>query len=459
MKHFYSIFLFLTAFASFSFAQNKTVVLGTIKEDVGPSSARMLSKTINTAQEQHADLILLEMDTYGGSLVDADSMRKRILDCNIPIYVFINKNATSAGALISIACNKIFMSKGASIGSSTVVDQNGEVLHDKYQSFMRSIMRATAESHGKDTIIENGDTIIKYKRNPLIAEAMVDVSIAIPGVIDSGKILNFTTEEAIANNYCDGEFLTINDILKHEGFGSAKLIRVEKSSLDKVIGFLANPVLQGALIMIIFWGIFFELRTPGVGFPLAAAIIAALLYFAPLYLDGLAQHWEILLFVIGLILIGLEIFVIPGFGVTGISGILLTVTSLILSLLRNVDLDFSGTTEYEVSAAMMTVFVALVGFFVGAFFFGKGLMNTPLMRKLVLQNTLADAKAGIHIIEKPGQEMLGKTGIAHTDIRPIGKMRVDDDVVEVKSFGEFIAKDSKVRIITRELGYWVVEKV
>jgi membrane-bound serine protease (ClpP class) len=459
MKHFLILISFFISSLCFGQQESDKVIHVKIQEEIAPSASRLVKKALAAAEDQDAQLILLEMDTYGGLLIDADSIRKNIIDQPIPVYVFINKNAGSAGALISIACDKIYMAPGATIGSATVVNGNGEVLPDKYQSYMRSIMRATAESHGKDTIIDGTDTTFVYKRDPRIAEAMVDDRIAIPGIIDSARIVAFTTADAIKYNYCEGEVKSINEILEEDGKKDATVILITKSSLDKIIGFLAKPALQGALMMFIFWGIFFEIRSPGIGFPLAAAVLAAMLYFAPLYLDGLAANWEILLFIVGIILIGFEVFVIPGFGVAGITGILLTVGSLILSMIRNVDFDFSNSSEVELTQALMVVLVALVGFVVGAVIFGKGMTSSPLFRRLILTTTLENAKTG-HSLEVPaGSDLMGKSGTAHTDIRPIGKAKIDGVIMDVKSLGNFISEGQQVKVITRELGYWVVEKV
>lgn len=460
MKHFtlllYSLLLALNALAQ---NEKPVVVIFDIKEDISPSATRMVEKGMKEARDRKADLVIIDMDTYGGLLSDADSIRKSILNAEMPVYVFINKNAASAGALISIACDKIFMAPGATIGSATVVDQAGEVLPDKYQSYMRSIMRSTAESHGKDTVIgPNGDTTYVFKRNPKIAEAMVDERIVVPGVVDSGRIAAFTSSEAIEIGYSEGTYESISEILKAEQKDQYQIHRLEKTGMDKVIGFLSSPAIRGVLIMFIFWGIFFEIRTPGIGFPLLAAVICALLYFAPLYLDGLAANWEILLFVVGLILIGLEIFVIPGFGIAGISGIVLTVSSLILSLIRNVNFDFSVTSGDEVNGALKIVFLALVGFVVGLIVFGKGLMNSPLSKRLVLSDTLRDARVGTARAGADQQNLTGLTGITLTAIRPMGKMEIDGEIYECKSLTDFIDKGVEIRVTGRDLGYWLIEK-
>jgi len=455
MKHL-SIAAFLIALSLSVFGQDKwKIVQFDIKEEIAPSATRIVSKGLSAANEQNADLVVIHMNTFGGLLTDADSIRTAILNAPQPVYVFIDKNAASAGALISIACDKIFMAPGASIGSATVVDGEGNVLPDKYQSYMRSIMRSTAESHGKDTIISGLDTSYKFFRDPLIAEGMVDPRTVVPGIADSTKVIAFTPQEAILHNYCEGEVKTIAELLKKEGITNYEIIKVEKSSMDKIIGVLSGPVISGMLIMFIFWGIFFELRTPGIGFPLAAAILSALLYFAPLYLEGLAANWEILLFVVGLILIAVEIFVIPGFGVAGISGIVLTISSLVLSLVRNVNFDFTISGGGELVRALTIVFMALVGFIIGALIMGKGFLNTPLFKRLVLSDTLGDARVNLSL---PDKVEITKSGVAHTDLRPMGKIKIDGEIEEAKTMGEFIEEGESVRVIGRELSYYIVER-
>lgn len=455
MKHLHVLLMILLS-SMISMAQDSVrIVQFDIKEEIAPSATRIVYKGLRIAREQEADLVVIHMNTFGGLLTDADSIRTAILNAPQPVYVFIDKNAASAGALISIACDKIYMAPGASMGSATVVDGEGNVLPDKYQSYMRSIMRSTAESHGKDTVISGSDTTYVWVRDPLIAEGMVDPRTVVPGVVDSSKVIAFTPEEAIANKYCEGQVGSISELLKRENVTNYRIIKVEKSAMDRLIGFLSGPVISGILIMFIFWGIFFEIRTPGIGFPLAAAVAAALLYFAPLYLEGLAANWEILLFFVGLVLIAVEIFVIPGFGAAGISGLVLTVTALILSLIRNVEFDFSYTESGEVVRALTVVFMALTGFIIGIIFMGRGFLNTPLFQRLVLSSTLQDAKANVSTNEL--KEAI-ECGTAHTDLRPMGKIKLGEEIVPAKTMGEFITEGENVKVIGREMQYYVVER-
>ncbi len=321
-----------------------------IKEQIAMPVWRITQKSFEEAHKLGADLIILHLNTYGGLVDIADSIRTKILNSDIPVYVFIDDNAASAGALISIACDSIYMRPGGKFGAATVVNQTGEVVPDKYQSYMRATMRATAEAHGKDTLISRGDTIISWRRNPQIAEAMVDPVISIPGVTDSGKVLTFTAEEAIKNGYCEGLAKNIPEILQKAGIKDYELAEFNPTTMDNIIGFLLNPIVHGLLIMLIIGGIYFELQTPGIGFPLGVAVLGAILYFAPLYLEGLAQNWEIIVFILGIVLLLVEIFAIPGFGVTGIAGTILIVIGLTLAMVDNI--VFEGG---DLSAALYAV--------------------------------------------------------------------------------------------------------
>ncbi|MFH2094459.1 MAG: NfeD family protein [Bacteroidota bacterium] len=429
-----------------------------IRDDIDPAMWRLTNKAINEAVEMRADYILIHMNTYGGLLDDADSIRTKILNCPIPVFVFIDNNAASAGALISIACDRIYMRKGANIGAATVVDQTGAQVPDKYQSFMRSTMRSTAESHGKDTIITETDTIIRWFRDPQIAEAMVDARIQIEGIIDTGKVLTFTTNEAIANGYCEGSAESIDEVLEMAQISDYEIREYESTFLDDLISFLLNPIIHGILIMIIFGGIYFEMQTPGIGFPLGAAIFATILYFAPLYLEGLAANWEIAVFFIGIVLLLLEIFVIPGFGVAGISGIILVVAGLSLSMVDNIVFDFQQP-ELAISALLKSLMVTLlslcISFILSIYISKKVFSSVKLSFALHTTQETSDGFIGIDLKQKT---LAGKTGITATILRPSGKVEIDDDVYDAVALTSYIDKGEKVKVIKDEAGQLYVQK-
>ena len=429
-----------------------------LKKNVGSTTWIYIQKGFEEARKANANTIVIEMNTYGGEVSYADSIRTKILNSDIPVIVFIDNNAASAGALISIACDKIYMSQAATIGAASVVDQTGQKLPDKYQSYMRATMRATAEAHGKDTVLTGNDTVVKWKRDPLIAEAMVDERTVVPNVADSGKILTFTTQEALKYGYCDGTAENIREIIKKEsGNQPYELVKFKPTAWDNIKGFLMSPIFQGILIMLIIGGIYFELQSPGIGFALGVAITAAVLYFAPLYIDGLAANWEIILFVVGLILIGLEIFVVPGFGITGISGIFLVVSGLILSLLNNVNFDFKPIHPADSSKAILTVIGGLTLGFGLIIYLSNKIGSKGLFKKLALETTLEN-KEGYIGVPTEGVNIVGKKGIAYTVLRPSGKVKVDEKVYDAVSVnGVFIEKGTQIIVVRYETGQVYVE--
>jgi membrane-bound serine protease (ClpP class) len=434
------------------------VYLFEIKENIAPPAWRLTQRAFEEAAEMHADLILLHLNTYGGMLNTADSIRTKILNSNIPVWVFIDNNAASAGALISIACDSIYMRPGGSIGAATVVNQTGEVVPDKYQSFMRSTMRATAEAHGRDTVITGNDTIVSWHRDPRVAEAMVDPSIYVEGISDTGKVLTFTTDEAMMHGYCEGSAENIEEVLEEAHVGNYKIIRHKTTGLDKIIGFLLNPVVSGILIMILVGGIYFELQSPGIGFPLGAAVFAAILYFAPLYLEGLAANWEILLFIVGLLLIAVEIFAIPGFGVAGILGIILVVVGLTLAMVDNIVFELEWNIAF--SEVIKRFFIVISSMFLAlvlSLFLGKQLFTNRAFAGLALDSNL-DTKDGFLGVESQQKELVGRTGIVESILRPAGKVVIDDEIYDAASEYGYINKGEKVKVTRYETGQIYVIK-
>lgn len=430
-----------------------------IKDNIMPKTWRDTKHAFAEADSLHADMILIHMNTYGGTVLDADSIRTKIINSSIPVYVFIDNNAASAGALISIACDSIYMRKGGSIGAATVVNQTGQKMPDKYQSYMRSIMRATAESHGGDTIITNQDTTFHWFRDPKIAEAMVDERVYIPGVIDTGKVLTFTPSEAMKNGYCEGIAENIPEVLKQIGVDNYKIVEYKPSFIEKIIGFLVNPIVSGLLIMAIIGGIYFELQTPGIGFPLGVAILAAVAYFAPLYLEGLAANWEIMLFIVGLILIAVEIFVLPGFGIAGILGILFTFTGLVLSLIENVVFNFENVHPDRIITALTTVIVALFAGFLGSLFLSKKLFTAEsgILKNLSLHE-VQEKERGFVGVDTRIKTMKGMTGIAHTVLRPSGKVQIEGKIYDAVANLGMIDKGESIVVVKDEAAQLYVEK-
>ena len=419
-----------TIFCSLSFAQETKVFLMKIDAEIDPRTNRYSELALAEAEEIGADIVIIEMDTYGGAVNDADDIRTRILEFEKPVYVYINKDAASAGALISMACDSIYMAAGASIGAATVVVATGQAAPDKYQSYMRSIMRSTAEANGRD---------------PQIAEAMVDEEIEIDSITEAGKVLTFSTSEAIKYDFCEAQVKSVEDILKRQGIENYELVEFRLSATERIIRVFLNPFVSGILILVIIGGIYFELQTPGVGFPILASIIAAILYFVPYYLNGLAANWEIIMFFVGVILLILEVFVIPGFGVAGIGGILLMVAALIPVMLNNDFFDFSFVNGDEIVKAAAATLSGLLASILLMFFGGVRLTQTAVFKKISLEDTQQKSEGYTSNFNQ--HSYLGMKGTTYTVLRPSGKIFVDGELKDAFTRGEFIEKDKRVEVI------------
>lgn len=433
------LFVFLL-FIGFQVAAQKVYVIK-IREEIAPQMSHFVELGLEAATMDSADYIVIDMDTYGGALTDADLIRTALLEYPKPVYVYINKNAASAGALISIACDSIYMDRGSNIGSATVVDGEGKPAPDKYQSYMRAMMRSTAETN---------------HRNPEIAESMVGTVVGTDS-ITVGKVTAFTTSEAIANSYCEAEIHSLEELYKRLHLDKATIVTFELDTTNEIVNFFMNPALRGLLLLLIIGGIYFELQTPGVGFPLIAAIVGVVLYFVPSYLNGLAENWEILIFFIGAVLLILEIAVIPGFGVFGLAGLTLMVASLILVALNNNAFDFTFVPEGDIYITSGTVLFAFTAGIVLVFVAGNQFMKSAVFNKISLQETLASSDGFTSNFNT--ESLIGKQGTSYSVLRPSGKVMIDGTIYDAYSRGEFIEEKKTIEVIEQVGGSLKVKEI
>jgi membrane-bound serine protease (ClpP class) len=415
-------------------AQNKPkVMVMEIKDEIDPRMLRYVTLALGHAEKIKADYVIIDMDTYGGVLTDAKEIVDKVMDFKKPIWVFVNSDAASAGALISIACDSIYMSPGASIGAATVVEGDGKAAPDKYQSYMRSIMRSTAEENHRD---------------PRIAEGMVDERIVIDSVKQAGKVITFTTIEAIAHGYCEAKVNSIEEILKRNKIENYELVTFHLGATEKIIAFFLNPFISGILILVILGGLYFEFQAPGTVFPIAASIVALLLYLVPYYLNGLAEYWEILALMVGIILLIVEIFVLPGFGVAGILGISFTVTALILIMLNNDFFNFEFVPLGDIIKASFAAVGGITGGILLLFFGGAKLSQSKAFKRIALTDTQESSQGySVNVLSK---DLVGKKGVAHTVLRPSGKVLLDDQVFDAFTRGDYIERGEEIVVVEME---------
>ena len=436
------IIIALVLSSAVAYASDSLSVIYRIRldSDIDKSSQRLVTLGLEKAMEAGADYVMIDLDTYGGAVDAADSIRSAILRYDKPVVAYVNMQAASAGALISIACDSIYMKTGSSIGAATVVDQSGNVMPDKYQSFMRGMMRSTAQANGRD---------------PKIAESMTDTA----------NVLSMTPSEAVAVGYCEGIYETVEEVAQAVAGDNGFVIRSMEDDmtwLDKLIQFLLNPLLQSIFMMMIIGGIFVEIRTPGIGLPLLTAIVGALLYFAPGYLGNLVSYWEILLFVTGLLLIALEIFVIPGFGVAGVSGIVAVVVALAFAMVDNVELfHWDGTLNLLpiIQPLGIVVLSATVAVF-GSVWLVRKLYSTRSFDHIALRQEMK-AEEGFTGVVSGLESLVGEPVVVFTDMRPGGKVKTTDGrIIEATmKFGGFAAKGETLKVVSAEQGRLYCDKL
>lgn len=429
-----SIVILVLLFAVSLFGQGKKVYYGDIEGDIDLGLAPYVKRIVDEANTAGAEAIIFRINTFGGRVDAATQIKDAILSSNVHTIAFVDKRAISAGSLIALSCKEIVMVPGASMGATTVVDQTGTKQSEKAQSYMRAEMRATAEANGRRTDI---------------AEAMVDERVVIPGLVDSTQLLTLTSEEAINYEMADTILTSINEILAAHNLADADIVKIDVNWGEDVVRFLSNPVISSILMMIILIGFFTEIKTPGWGLPGTAAVIALILFFGSGLILELVSFLEIIIFIAGVVLLLLEIFVVPGFGLFGILGITAIVASLFMGLLA----DFQIVTWDMISIALIQLAAAFVVTFVAGYFLSKVLPKTNFFNRLILQDNIV-IRSG-YAAEPETYELVGKEGEALTDLRPSGTAVFDDNRIDVITEGSYLTKGTKV-VVIKESGSKVV---
>ncbi len=417
--------------------QNNKVYLGTIEGDIDLGLAPYVKRIVSEAEKNNASLIIFRINTFGGRVDVATQIKDAILNSKVETIAFIDKRAISAGSLIALSCNKIVMVPGASIGATTVVDQAGKKQSEKSQSYMRSEMRSTAERTGRRTDI---------------AEGMVDERVEIEGLVDSTQLITLTSNEAIGYGIADTVLTSLNELITYSGNKDADIVKLEINWGEKIIRFINNPVITSILMMVIMVGMFMEIKTPGWGVPGTASLIALALFFGSGYILELASIMDILLFVVGVILILVEIFVIPGFGIFGIAGIILMVAGLFMGLVS----DFPLVETDLLSMAIIQLAGSFILSGIAIYFLSKVLPKTKIWNNLILSKGIK-AKSG-YTSNKEFTHLVGLKGEALTDLRPSGTAILEGKRYDVVTQGDYIIKDSKVEVMEVE-GSKIVVKI
>jgi membrane-bound serine protease (ClpP class) len=391
--------------------------------------APFIQRVLKQATDESAATVILEINTFGGRVDAAVVIRDTLLNARVPTVVWVNRRAISAGALISLAAEKIAMAEGGTIGAATPVQigQPGgpaQPVEEKTVSYMRKEFRATAESR---------------KRPPLVAEAMVDADVEIRDLIEKGKLLTLTTEEALKHKIADFRADTIEEVLKRLALEGAEVRRVTPNWAENLVRFFTHPLVSSLLITLGMLGIILELRTPGFGLPGGLGILSLALFFWGHWLVQLAGWEEMLLVASGVVLLALEIFVIPGFGIAGVLGIVALLGGLSLSLVG------AGASWDFILKAMGQVVFSLLAALIASLVMLRFLPRLPWGRRLILETGLP-AGEGYASAPETDQRWLGKSGRAVSPLRPAGIAEIEGERVDVVSDGEFIDSGTPIAV-------------
>jgi membrane-bound serine protease (ClpP class) len=444
-----------------------------------------------TAEQANADAIIFDVDTPGGRVDSAVKIVRSIQDTQIPTIAFVNRQAISAGAMISAACDQIVMTSGATIGDTAPVDSQGNEAGEKAVAYIRGTIRSTAERQGRNPDIaeamvdkrlvlvrlENGD-IIKLRPEEYFSEQEVGTQMQV--LCGVGELLNLTTRQALEYGFVEAQAeslteliaqyqiveidqdysdtvvtaLTQDDVLRQQkergndrvtlrkSLANAEVEKFVVTLADRTVFFVTSPYISALLLSLGGLGLLVEIRTPGFGIPGFLGLLFIGLFFGGHMLNEVPNAYFVaLIFVVGLALIVLEVFVIPGFGVAGILGLLLMLGSIFYTFFQSTDDVGTALLWLSISVIFTSVLAILATMFLPK--------SAPFQRFAL--STVMSTDQGYHSAgSQDFESFLGKTGIALTPLRPAGTVRIDNKRLDVVTVGDFIAENTPVQVLEVE---------
>jgi membrane-bound serine protease (ClpP class) len=431
-----------------------------------------IERSIAEAEENNAKAIIFEVNTFGGRVDAATQIKDAILDSKVPTVAFINKRAISAGALISLSCEKVFMAGGATIGATTAVDMQGNKASEKVISYMREEMAATAEKRGRDKYIARGmvDEELEFP-NKVMKEFINDGEVidtiktkvyylVIDGdtvTVDDiegrkqGNLITLTTEQSLKYKIADASIENFEAVLDTLGFSNLVVNKTTENWSENFVRFLTNPVVASLLTTFGFLGILFELQSPGWGIPGSIGLICLILSLSASYIAELATMSDLLVVLMGMLFLMLEAFVFPGFGVAGVAGIVFILWGLYLLLLPDVPVG-----EEVLSQASNGLIIGIIGGLVGLVLLFRAMTKTKFWRDLTSPDI--QKKEDGYVASFGWEKLVGEEALTETDLHPSGWINVGKERVFALSEGNFIDKNEKVVILSVDGNRVVVRK-
>ena len=399
-----------------------------------------IERIISEAEKNQVQAIIFDIDTFGGRVDAATQIKDAILDSDVPTVAFINRRAISAGALISLSCEKIYMTGGGTIGAATAVDMSGNKASEKVISYMREEMASTAENRN---------------RNTDIAKCMVDEELSFTHVVidnDSvevtdlegrkeGKLITLTTEQALKYKMADGSAEDFDELLELIELPDVEVKTLSENWSENLVRFLTNPVVASLLTTFGFLGILFELQSPGWGIPGTFGAVCLTLSLSASVIVKLATKSDLLIVLIGVAFLMVEAFLIPGFGIAGLAGIIVILWGLYMLLLPDVPVS-----QEIYDAAMTGLTIGLIGGIFALILLFRMMIKTKFWVKLTspqIQSNEEGYNSSLGL-----EHLIGETGLATSDLRPSGWVVVNNTKIFVVTEGEFVDKDQQVTIMS-----------
>lgn len=402
-------------------------VTGVIELGIAP----YIKRAIAEAEKAGARAVILDVNTLGGRVDAALQIIDAIGGASVPVYAFVDPRAISAGALIAVSTDSVFMTPEATMGASTVVDAEGTKVSEKAQSVMRAQFRALAERRGID---------------PRIGEAMVDESIEIAGLVEKDKLLTLTAREAERVGYAV-EVTGFDDLLARLGLGGAAIVTPETNWAEALVRFLSHPIVAPILLSLGVLGLMIEIKTPSFGLAGMVGLLSLAAFFGSHLIIGLAGWEEVILLVAGLVALGIEVFVVPGFGIAGVVSIACISAAVFLALISHLPTWADVARASGILAATVGIVIAAVYAIV------RHLPTSTRWRGLLLQAETSGAEGFVAADRRP--ELVGQLGVALTDLHPSGTAEVAGERFDVVSESGFVPRGASVRVIRAE-GYRMV---
>lgn len=418
-------------------AQDGPVYRVSVTGEIEHGLAPFVARSIREAERAGARAVILILDTPGGRVDAAERIADALRETDLPVYAFVDRRAFSAGALIALATDGIWMRPGSVIGAATPVSgSTGERLPEKYVSAMRAEFRALAEEHGID---------------PRLAEAMVDENVEIEGIKPRGQLLTLSTGEAVRLRVAKGEVADFDALLPALDLAGATVVTTATTWSEGLVRFLSNPIIASLLMTLGMMGLIIELKTPHFGLAGLAGVTCLALFFGSHWITGLAGWFELVLIGVGLLGLLAEIFVVPGFGVAGIAGLGSLGAGFVLSMLG------SHPTSADIWGAVGGVGVAIVIFVAIAIAFLRHLPQSKRLGGLML-GSAQRADEG-YVSATARIELLGRSGTALSELRPAGVAEIGGERVDVTTEGEFVRAGTAVTVVRAEAMRLVVRSL